>query len=122
MSMLKTTVNPFFWTNATFRTPDENGEMQEVSIRVKLAYKDSTDYQNLLYGEAAKKPDGTGDAWLAPQVLLGWVETQVGDQDGKPLPFNVDNVQAMLKAHKPLASAIARAWISGQVGAAAQGN
>ena len=96
--------------------------MQDASIRVKLAYKDSTAYQHLLYGEAAKKPDGTGDAWLAPQVLLGWDDKHVGDQDGKPLPFTTPNVQALLDAHKPLATAIVRAWIAGQVGAAAQGN
>lgn len=125
--MIKITAHPFFWTTATFKAPDDNGEMQDVKLRVKLAYKDDKGYQDLLYTQAPQQPDGTGDSWLAKQVTQGWEAEKpngkvvLADVDGKALPFSVDALDALLNAHKPAASAIVRAWIAGQVGAA-QGN
>lgn len=124
--MIKITANPFFWATAIFKAPNDSGEMKDVKLRVKLAYKDDKGYQDLLYIQAPAQPDGTGDNWLAKQVVLGWEPESNGkvvlaDADGKALAYSADALDALLNAHKPVAAAIVRSWIAGQVGAA-QGN
>lgn len=117
MSKLKIAANPFFWTTAAFHSPSESGEMQEVKVRVKLAYKNDTDYQDLLYKQGPQQEPGTSDKFVATQVLIGWGD-DICDASDKPLPYNDANRDALFNEHKPIATAIVKAWIAGQMGAA----
>jgi hypothetical protein len=116
--MLKIAANPFFWTEAKLQVPDENGQMAEASIKVKLRYKDAEGYQATLE-TATQEPRGHGDEYVARAVLIEWTEV-VGEQ-GEAVPYSPDARDSLFRQYKPLPTAIVRAWIAGQTGAA-QGN
>lgn len=111
--MLKIAPNPFFWTTASFAAPNEQGEMKEVKLRVKLAFMDDQQYKKEL--ESVHGSDHP-DRALAVKLLQGWDATQI-DSGSAPADFSVDLRDRLFSAYRALPTAIVKAWVAGHHGA-----